>query len=90
MATLHITSGPDRVVAGALDCRETRWCFRCREHLPHSWEMLRDQSPWYDDRPVCRCSGCSESHTEFPGCECDGPFLPERRLDWMTRGRRAC
>lgn len=77
---LHLCLGPSIVGGTAPDDRPTRWCFQCRKHLPHSWELMRDKSPWYDDTPVCRCTGCGEDHTDHPGSFRDGPSIPSRAV----------
>lgn len=74
---LHICAGPSTVLGTAPDDRATRWCFRCRKHLPHTWELMGDRKPsYYDPQPVCRCSGCGEDHTDHPGNIADGPSRP--------------
>lgn len=47
-----------------------RWCFGCRQHLPHDWFLLGDKEPsYYDPVWVRKCSGCGEDRTHFPGRE---------------------
>lgn len=78
MSGLHVCPGPSVVIATANDDRKTRWCFKCRKHLPHSWKLMDDpperQPFYYEPVPVVRCSGCGGSHTQFPGYE--GPDYP--------------
>lgn len=73
--------GPSFVLATAADDRATRWCFRCRQHLLHTWELLdeppeRHPTP-YEAIPICRCTRCGEDHTDHPGAQRDGPHYPE-------------
>ena len=64
-----ICPGPSVVVAER--DAGTKWCFRCRKHLPHKWQLLDDpperQPSYYEPVPTYRCSGCGEDHTTFPG-----------------------
>lgn len=70
------------VLATAEDTRPTRWCFRCREHLPHRWELLGDREPsYYDPLPTVRCSRCGGEHVRFPGFV-DGPVYPDPGTEW--------
>jgi hypothetical protein len=62
---LCIIPGPSKV----LDERPagTKYCFGCRKHLPHTWQLLGDEEPgWYDPTPVLVCSGCGQDRTRFP------------------------
>ena len=44
----------------------TRWCFACRKHHPHVWEVWGDPGPsYYEPFWVCRCSGCGKDKTQF-------------------------
>lgn len=46
----------------------TKWCFRCRKHLPHKFVVLDYEEPSYWD-PIAQyqCSGCGGDYTAFPG-----------------------
>lgn len=52
-----------------------RWCFGCREHLPHTDELMGDPfdpddpstRSYYDPVWVRRCSRCKRDRTAFPG-----------------------
>ncbi len=45
-----------------------KWCFKCRQHLPHDWIVLDSIEPSYYD-PISRydCPQCHEEHVLFPG-----------------------
>lgn len=65
-AVLCIIPGPTKVLA----TRDAglRWCFGCRQRLPHTDTVLCDEEPSYYD-PICvrRCSRCGKDRTSFPG-----------------------
>jgi hypothetical protein len=68
-AVLCMIPGPSVVIAEH-DAGE-RWCFKCRKRLPHTDVLLDDpperQPSYYEPVWSCRCSGCGEDHTLFPG-----------------------
>ena len=72
-APIHLCPGPS-IVIKTEDAGE-RWCFQCRKRLPHTWVLLDDpperQPSYYEPVWVCRCSGCGEDHTRFPGMGCE-------------------
>jgi hypothetical protein len=74
------TPGPSWERSTAPDDRPTRWCFQCRQHLPHTWALMDDpperQPSYYDPVPVIRCSRCGGDHTVHPGSYRDGPAYP--------------
>lgn len=77
---VHICPGPSWERATAADSRPTRWCFKCRRHLPHTWALMDDpperQPSYYEMVPVIRCTRCGEDHTTHPGSYRDGPAHP--------------
>lgn len=48
-----------------------RWCFGCRQRLPHSDVLLADEDPesWYEPVWTRRCPRCGKDRTEFPRSE---------------------
>lgn len=42
---LCIIPGPSHLYATDPDERETRWCFTCRKHVAHTWELWGDPPP---------------------------------------------
>jgi hypothetical protein len=77
--TLHICWGPP-MVERKRELWETRWCFKCRKHLPHDAVLLVQDpatEPSYmgDPRWRVECHGCGGDHVHFPGCQPDGPTL---------------
>jgi hypothetical protein len=47
-----------------------RWCFGCREHLPHTDVLMGDREPsYYEPIWVRRCSRCGKDRTAFPGTD---------------------
>lgn len=88
MSTLHIQWSRERVVATAPDDREDRWCFTCRKHVPHTWELWEEPFPsYYDPRPVIRCPR-GHSNITFGGM-IDGPDYPSEDV-WraLVKARR--
>ena len=68
MGLLCIIPGPKKVLRA--EPAGDRWCFGCRERLPHTWELLDydEGSPhagWYDPIEVVRCSRCGRDRTRF-------------------------
>jgi hypothetical protein len=62
---LCIIPGPSKVL------REQpvgeRWCFGCRQRLPHTLRILCDEEPsYYDPIAVLACDRCGKDRTEFP------------------------
>lgn len=45
MSLLCIIPGPNHLYAEDPDERPTRWCFTCRQHLPHVWQLWGDPPP---------------------------------------------
>lgn len=45
MNLLYIIPGPSEVLRTEPDDRDTRWCFTCRKHLPHTWVLRGDPPP---------------------------------------------
>jgi hypothetical protein len=46
----------------------TKWCFKCRKHLPHDWIVLDTFEPsYYEPTRRFDCSGCHQEHVLFPG-----------------------
>lgn len=45
MTVLCIIPGPSHVYTEQADDRPTRWCFTCRKHLPHVWQLIGDPPP---------------------------------------------
>jgi hypothetical protein len=90
--SLHVCGGPRCVTAQVADDRLTRFCFRCRKHLRHYWEMVEDgperQPSSYDPVPVLRCTGCGKDCADFPGTYRDGPRYPCGQV-WQTLTRQA-
>lgn len=63
---LCIIPGPTKVLKQ--EAAGERWCFGCRKRLAHTWVLLGDEGiSYYDPVWVCRCSGCGEDRTRFPG-----------------------
>lgn len=63
---LCIIPGPTKVIAEE-DGGE-RWCFGCRQRLPHTWVLLDyHHRSYYDPIWICRCSQCGDDRTAFPG-----------------------
>lgn len=93
MTLIHISPGHSCCVASAPDDRETRWCFKCRKHLPHAWALMDDpperQPSYYDAVPLLRCFQCRGDHTAFPGSCPDGPHYPESDAVWALLVERA-
>lgn len=95
MNLVHVCPGPSWVVSTADDDRETRWCFGCRKHLPHTWTLLDDpperQPSYYEPVPVIQCSRCKRDCTVHPGVYRDGPPVPSESVwaaliaaaDWL-------
>lgn len=83
-SNIHVQPGASFRVAFAADDRETRFCFKCRMHLPHRWWLLEDpperQPSYYDPIPACLCERCGEDHTSFPGMYPDGPRYPSEDI----------
>jgi hypothetical protein len=81
MTLVGFIPGPSYVLASCPDDRPMRWCYQCRKHLAHTWELLCDpperQPSYYESVPVLRCERCHEDHTRFPGAAVDGPHYPE-------------
>lgn len=86
--TLHVHWGPNRTLATCPDDRPWRWCFSCREHLPHSWALIGDVEPsYYEDVPVLRCSRCGHDCADFPGIYRDGPRYPSQEVwEYLVAG----
>jgi hypothetical protein len=64
-ATLHIVPGPTDELSRKPD--GVRWCFGCRERLPHDLVILGDSEPsYYEPVAVRECSGCGKDRTDFP------------------------
>lgn len=45
MVVLCIIPGPSQLLRTEEDDRPTRWCFTCRKHQPHRWELWGDPAP---------------------------------------------
>lgn len=45
MSPLCIIPGPNHVYRTDEDDRPTRWCFTCRAHVQHRWELIGDPPP---------------------------------------------
>lgn len=87
MTVIHITPGPSILLGSADDDRDTRWCFNCRQHLPHFWELWGDPpGSYYGPVPVIRCSRCKRDHTVHPGSYRDGPAYPSDAV-WKELSR---
>lgn len=68
---LCILPGPSHVYMTEPDDQETRWCFGCRKHLPHTWQLIGDPPgvlTYYENIWQCACSGCGREDIWFPGC----------------------
>lgn len=91
---IHITPGPSCEVAVASDDRLTRFCFKCRKYLPHSWALMDDpperQPSYYDAVPVLRCARCRRDYADFPGTYRDGPRYPSEAIwrDLVEQAKR--
>lgn len=47
-----------------------KWCFRCRQHLPHDWIVTGSVEPsWYEPHSRFDCSRCHRDHTIGFGME---------------------
>lgn len=92
MTLVGFIPGPSYTLATSPDDRPARFCFRCRERLPHTWALLDDpperQPSYYEAVPVLRCSGCGEDHADFPGIYRDGPRYPNGVV-WTYLAARA-
>ena len=63
---LCVIPGPSEVIA--TEHAGVKWCFGCRQHLPHEWRLMGDPFPsYYDPVWTCRCSRCGQDLTSFPG-----------------------
>lgn len=49
MTLLCILPGPSHLYATDPDDRATRWCFTCRAHLTHVWELWGDPPPVFPE-----------------------------------------
>jgi hypothetical protein len=84
---IHINYGP-RIAyrVQSPDDRSSRWCFGCRQHLPHFWELaVPEQGAMYDPVAQLRCHRCLEDRASFPGAGYDGPRpVPEEVADRLV------
>lgn len=63
---VHVCPGPDTLLREGEP--EVRWCFGCRAHLVHAWQLWGDSEPsYYEPIWICRCSRCGRDRTTFPG-----------------------
>jgi len=51
-----------------------RWCFGCRQHLPHADVFMADKGwdrgeSYYDPTWSRQCSRCGQDRTHFPGTD---------------------
>lgn len=43
-----------------------KWCFGCRQRLPHDWVLWADEKPsYYDPQWFIECSRCKQDRTRF-------------------------
>ena len=84
MTIVGFIPGPSYTLATSPDDRSTRFCFQCREHLPHTWALMDEppqrQPTYYEPVPVLRCLCCGEDHADFPGTYRDGPRYPSEAV----------
>lgn len=64
MPILCVIPGPNRFIKS--EPAVLRWCFGCRKHLDHEWQLWGDSEPsYYEPSWMCICSGCGRDRTEF-------------------------
>lgn len=74
MSRLHVCRGPE-MVERRREHWAIRWCFKCRERLPHEAVLMAPAEPsYYGPHWNVECEGCGEDHVHFPGTW-DGPTL---------------
>lgn len=45
-----------------------KWCFHCRGHYAHTWEVVAETGiSYYDPWGRYRCGHCGGDYTQFPG-----------------------
>jgi hypothetical protein len=69
---LCITPGPSHEYSRKPDSRPTRWCFKCRKHLPHEIVVIGDPPEvmsYYEPIAKIECPRCRGEHVLFPGRE---------------------
>ena len=72
MKILCIIPGPRHEYSRKADSRSTRWCFKCRKHLPHEIVVHGDPPEvmsYYEPVINIECPQCREEHVLFPGRE---------------------
>lgn len=62
MTIIGFIPGPSFITAAWPDDRPARWCFGCRQRLPHYW-TVQDEPPerhptYYEPVPAIYCTGC--------------------------------
>lgn len=70
MTILCSIPGPRHEYSRKPDSRPARWCFKCRQHLPHEIVVIGDPPEamsYYAPIVKIECPQCREEHVLFPG-----------------------